>query len=248
MPSRRAFLSALAAFSIAALPAVATAQSQVPAPALKPKRPPGAKSTSPAAPSAADSPPVVPGTYTHGTVIVLRGLYNFFSRGMDKVAADLRARGVTVTLDNHARWQIISDRIIKAYKADPQKTTPIILIGHSLGGDASLVMCNWLAQNGVPVRFVVVFDAVAETHPIIGGTQEILNFYKPHGYGQEVDPAPSFTGVINNVDLTDRKDIDHLNIDKDPTLQAEVITQVLAILDGKAKPPKPGSKTTAASG
>ena len=53
-------------------------------------------------------------------------------------------------------------------------------------------MSNWLAQNGVPVRFVVIFDAVAQTHPIIGGVQEVLNFYKPKGYGQEVKAAPSF--------------------------------------------------------
>ena len=122
---------------------------------------------------------------------------------------------------------------------------PVILIGHSLGGDASIVMSNWLAQNGVPVRFVVIFDAVAQTHPIIGGVQEVLNFYKPKGYGQEVKAAPSFNGVISNVDLTDRKDIDHLNIDEDPVLQAEVTAESSKYLTENGKPAKKKSTPTA---
>jgi hypothetical protein len=239
MTSRRAFLSALAALSLSAsgLPTLVTA-AEVPLPQPRPKTPPNPKAVSPT--SAATSGPVKVGTYTHGRVIVLRGLYNFFSRGMDQIAADLRHRGVTVTLENHSRWQVLSAKLIDEYKANPKDVVPIILIGHSLGGDASLVMANWLAHNGVPVRFVAVFDAVAETHPIIGSVQEVLNYYKGNGYGQKVEPGPNFKGAIDNVDLSDRKDIDHLNIDKDPVLQGEVIARVMAILDGKAKAPPSG--------
>jgi hypothetical protein len=133
---------------------------------------------------------------------------------------------VPVTLSNHSKWQTISAKLIQEYRANPKEVAPVILIGHSLGGDASIVMSNWLAQNGVPVRFVVIFDAVAQTHPITGGVQEVLNFYKPKGYGQEVKAAPSFRGEIRNVDLTERKDINHVNIDEDPVLQAEVTADV----------------------
>ena len=189
--------------------------------------------------------PVVAGEFTHGRVIVLRGLYNFFSRGMDQINKDLKALGVPVLISNHSKWQTISAKLIEEYKANPKEVLPIIFIGHSLGGDASIVMSNWLALNGVPVRLVVIFDAVAQTHPIIGGVQEVINFYKPKGYGQKVDAAASFNGVINNVDLTDRKDIDHLNIDKDPVLQAEVIARVIEILSENGKPAKKKSTPTA---
>ncbi len=257
---RRAFLSVLAALliGIAGLPSLAAAQAQVPNPILRPQKAPNPNAKLPvpettnaaksATPEAKPATPPVAGDFTHGRVIVLRGLYNFFSRGMDKVAKDLKALGAPVHLSNHSHWQEISDKLIAEYRANPKEVLPVILIGHSLGGDASIVMSNWLAQNGIPVRLVVIFDAVAQTHPIIGGVQEVLNFYKPKGYGQEVNAAPSFTGVINNVDLTERKDIDHLNIDKDPILQAEVIARVIEILNesvgkpARKKSPPPVAK------
>jgi len=242
MTSRRTLFSALAAFLIGVvmLPAFSAAQVQVPNPVLRPKVAPNPKAALPVAPSATSktAAPVVAGDFTHGRVIVLRGLANVFSRGMDKLAKDFKALGIPVLLSNHSRWQMIAADLIKEYKANPKETAPIILIGHSLGGDASIVMSNWLAQNGVPVRFVVIFDAVAQTHPIIGGVQEVLNFYKPKGYGQEVKAAASFRGEIRNVDLTDRKDINHVNIDEDPVLQAEVTADVVKYLTESGRPKK----------
>lgn len=254
MTTGRVFLVALAAFVIgaAALPSLAAAQAtqpqaQVPTPVLRPQKAPNpraslpapAAATTAAAQSGNGKPVAAAGPYTHGRIIVLRGLYNIFSRGMDKIAKDMEEMGLPVSLYNHSRWQVIAAKLIEEYRANPQQVAPIILIGHSLGGDASIVMSNWLAHNGVPVRFVVVFDAVAQTHPLIGGIQEVMNFYKPKGYGQEVKAAPSFRGTINNVDLTDRKDIDHLNIDKDPVLQGEVIARVVEIMnESNGKPAK----------
>lgn len=242
MTSRRVFISALAALliGVVVLPEFAAAQVQVPNPVPRPKVVPNPKAVLPApqASTTKAAAPLVAGDFTHGRVIVLRGLANVFSRGMDKLAKDLKELGVPVTLSNHSRWQTISAKLIADYRADPKEVLPVILIGHSLGGDASIVMSNWLAQNGVPVRFVVIFDAVAQTHPIIGGVQEVLNFYKPKGYGQEVKAAPSFRGEIRNVDLTDRKDINHVNIDEDPVLQAEVTADVMKYLSETGKPKK----------
>ena len=170
-----------------------------------------------------------------GRVIILRGLYNVFSRGMDSLWRRLNDLGVQTTLDNHASWRRIADKLITQYKTE-KDVAPIILIGHSLGADASLVMANWLTLNRVPVRLIVTFDGVAVTHPVKGTVGEIINFYKPKGYGRRVETGKGFNGTLNNVDLTDRRDIDHLNIDKDPVLQEEIIAKVLEIL--KVKPPK----------
>ena len=244
LPTRRGLLPVLAVL-IAGLvftPVLAAAQVQVPTPTPRPKVVPNPKATLPvpsaaatatkpkAAPSAstADIPGV--GEYPIGRVIVLRGLGNIFSRGMDAIAKDLKGRGVNVNLQNHSRWQSISAKLIEDYRANPKEVGPIILVGHSLGGDASIVMANWLTQNRVPVRLIVVFDAVAQVHPVNAGVEDVINFYKPKGYGQEVKGSANFKGTINNVDLTDRTDIDHLNIDKDPVIQQEVIASVMAIL------------------
>ena len=147
----------------------------------------------------------------------------------------LKAVGVPALISNHSKWQKISAKLIAEYKAN-KDVAPIILIGHSLGGDASLVMSNRLGLNGVPVRLVVIFDAVAQTDPMIGDVSEVINYYKPKGYGQEVDAAArASTATIDNVDLTERNDIDHLNIDKIEKLHEEVIVKVVAILKEKPK-------------
>ncbi len=236
MRPRRAALLALAAFAVglSAAAAPSRADDAVRGPAPRPAAAPEAtaKSTTakPATATAAVTLPKPPaGGYTRGRVIILRGLYNIWSRGMDTLAKKFEAQGVKVILDNHARWQKISNDAIADYKTN-KNITPIIIIGHSLGGDAALVMSNWMVQNGVPVRLIVVFDAVAQTHPVEHGIQEVLNFYKPHGYGQEVVGSPRFDGTITNVDMTDRHDLDHLNIDKDEQLQDEVLAKSLEIL------------------
>ncbi|WP_421725684.1 thioesterase domain-containing protein [Bauldia sp.] len=148
---------------------------------------------------------------------------------MDDIAEDLEAQGVEVILANHGRWRRLADEAIAAYKKD-KNTAPIIIIGHSLGGDAALVMSNWMVHNGVPVRLIVVFDAVAQTHPLRGGIQEVINFYRPRGYGQEVKGSERFNGTIDNIDLTERPGVNHLNMDKDEGLQAEVLAKTLQVL------------------
>lgn len=250
--TRRALLFALAALlvGLAFGPSLATAQVQVPNPTPRPQVTPNPKAVLPAPEATststsgkaktADIPG--PGNYPNGRVIILRGLGNVFSRGMDQIAKDLKARGVNVNLQNHSRWQGISAKLIEEYRANPNQVSPIILIGHSLGGDASIVMSNWLTLNRVPVRFVVIFDAVGQIHPVNAGVQELVNFYKAKGYGQEIKASPNFTGNINNIDLTDRTDIDHLNIDKDPVIQAEVIASVMKII-AEANGGKPARKS-----
>lgn len=257
LPNRRVLLSVLLAFliGVALLPAPASAQVQVPNPTPRPKVVPNPNAALPTPRPATTTPAAKPastvavvdipaaGAYPNGRVIVLRGLANIFSRGMDVIAKDLKARGVNVNLQNHSRWQTISAKLIEEYRANPQETAPIILIGHSLGGDASIVMANWLIQNRIPVRLVVVFDAVGQIHPVNAGVEEVINFYKPKGYGQEVKASANFKGTVNNVDLTDRTDIDHLNIDKDPIIQQEVIASVMKIL-ATANGQKPARKST----
>ena len=227
MKAGRAAAVTLAAFifGLVATALHASAQETVPLPSPRP-----AYTAPKTAIGSTDMPKPPAGGYNHGTVVILRGLHNIWSRGMDALAKKFEAQGVEVTLSNHAFWRDIANDIIAEYKKDPKKTTPIIIIGHSLGGDAALVMSNWMVHNGVPVRFIVVFDAVAQTHPVEGGVEEVLNFYKPKGYGQEVNGSKRFKGTITNIDLTKRRDLDHLNIDKDEDLQDQVLAKTLTIL------------------
>jgi hypothetical protein len=81
----------------------------------------------------------------------------------------------------------------------------------------------------VPVRLVVAFDGVHEGHTVSRGVQEVVNYYKPDGWGKFVEAGPGFKGKLQNVDLSDRTEIDHLNIEKSAALHDEVIAKVTAI-------------------
>ncbi len=239
MKSRRAAFMALAAFmfglSAAIVPSKADDPIRLPSPrpAHAPKATaPNATATKTTKTSTVAIPKPPAGGYKGGRVIILRGLHNIWSRGMDALAKKFEAQGVPVILANHSHWQFIANQAIADYKAD-KNVAPIIIIGHSLGGDAALVMSNWMAHNNVPVRFVAVFDAVSQGHPVEPGVAEVLNFYKPKGYGQEVVGTARYKGKIINVDLTKEKDVDHLNIDEDQQLQDQVLAESLAILKGQ---------------
>ena len=155
--------------------------------------------------------PVQP--YTYGRIILLRGLMNIFSRGIDALEGEMKQRGLPVKVYNHTAWQPLADAMIVEYKTN-KTMAPVIIVGHSLGADASIIMANYLAEHGVPVSLVVNFDGVVEPSLMTAGTAQVFNYYKPHAFGQEVKATRGFRGTITNIDLSDHPEIEHLNIDK----------------------------------
>src|SRR5262249_1099287 len=117
--------------------------------------------------------------------------------------------------------------------------TPIIIVGHSLGADASLIMANYLAEHNVPVSLVITFDGVVEPALMTAGNAQVINYYKPHAFGQEVKGTRGFRGTISTIALTNPPEIEHLNIDKIPSLHEDTITKILEIMNKKPNPAKP---------
>ena len=167
----------------------------------------------------------------HGTVrwtahvYLLRGLMNVFSLGMDELAAKIRAQGIVATVHNHADYEELADAAARNYKAGEEG--PIIIIGHSLGADASVHMANRLGALGVPVKLVVPFDPV---NPTTAGANiaRVVNLYISNGVGRSVAPGTGFRGVLENIDLKGRVDLGHMSIDNSSQLQQQVLGYVLA--------------------
>jgi pimeloyl-ACP methyl ester carboxylesterase len=175
--------------------------------------------------------------YAYGRIILMRGLMNIFSRGMDTLETELKQRGLPVKIYNHTAWNPTADAMIEEYKTN-KSMLPIIIVGHSLGADASLIMSNYLAEHGVPVSLVITFDGVVEPALATNGNAEIINYYKPNAFGQEVKPTRGFRGKITNIDLTDHPEIEHLNIDKIPSLHEDTIAKILEVMKKKPAPVK----------
>ena len=145
---------------------------------------------------------------------------------------EMKQRGLPVELYNHTSWNAVADKLIEDYKAN-KNVAPIIIVGHSLGADAALVLANWLIDHNVPVRLVVTLDGVGEVATMVGGSAEVINYYKPHQFGQEVVSTHGFKGKITNIDLSDHPEIGHLNIDKNQMIHDDIITKVLEIMKKK---------------
>lgn len=158
-------------------------------------------------------------------VYLLRGLMNIFSLGMDELAQKIEHIGIAATVANHSDWQEMSDRIAAKYKAGNHGA--IILIGHSLGADAVMLMGEYLGKKGVPVALIVPFDGTA-SHAVSGNVARVLNItqrdyaYMKRGYG--------FRGELTNLDVSGEPNMGHISIDKSPRLHNLVLKKIASIV------------------
>jgi len=173
-------------------------------------------------------------------VYLFRGLANVFSLGMDDMAKELKAQGIPNKVLNHANWPRVAADITAKYKANPKATRPIVLVGHSLGANAVLLMAQKLARDGVPVDLVVTFDPTTKG-PVAPGVRRYLNLYQSNnGWAEALDvPAGAGKRVVNS-DVRKRTDIkaavSHFDIDKNRVLHQQVVAEIVRLAGGKAKP------------
>lgn len=173
-----------------------------------------------------------------GHVYLLRGLLNVFSLGMDTLASQIEAAGVTATVHSYTIWHGLADDMIAQYRAGNHE--PIILMGHSNGADTTILIARKLAQSNVPVALIVNFDPVSP-EPVPSNVRQIVNFYVPAGWGQPVAPDSRFKGKLANVN--ENANTNHFVIDKNEDLHRQAIARVLAVVGsggrrGLAKKPK----------
>lgn len=166
------------------------------------------------------APKVRSGTH----VYLLRGLLNVFSLGMDDLAEKLTRRGVYATVHNHAEWQSLSDQIAAQYKAGNRSA--VVLVGHSLGADAVMLMGAYLGERGVPVSLIVPFDGTA-SFPATRNVRAVMNLTQ-RDYAR-MTRGPGFGGNLQNIDVSSDQSIGHISIDKSARLHAMVVNRILGI-------------------
>ena len=170
-----------------------------------------------------------------GEVILLRGLANIFSRGMDVIHEKLVAKGVDARVYNHASWEDLARDLIARAKRK-QVSYPIIIMGHSLGANQAVVLASYLGARGVPVEFVVAFDPTVAT--VAGkNVRRVVNYYLPNGENR-VRKGSGFKGKLSNVNVTNMNDVTHMNVEKNPTLQSRSIKTVMSLTKKKRRSSK----------
>ncbi|MCB1384992.1 MAG: hypothetical protein KDJ80_03545 [Nitratireductor sp.] len=160
-----------------------------------------------------------------GEIYLMRGLANIFSRGIDRMADDMRARGYDASNFSYKFWQPIADDIVARARRDAV-SYPIIIMGHSLGGNESSKFANYLGSRGVEVSLVVAFDPV-ETGHVGANIDRVVNYYLPKtNEDNRIHASAGFTGTIENIDVTTDTSITHTNVEKNARFQAASIKKL----------------------
>lgn len=178
-----------------------------------------------------------------GEVYLLRGLANVFSTGLDQINEKFHRRGVNSKVDNHTIWQAWADDIV-ARNQRGDVSYPVIIMGHSLGGNATVQMAQYLGERGVHVSYAVAFDPTITTEPG-PNVDEVINYYLPNGRkGKDANivvEGPGFTGKVINYDVTPMgPDVTHFNIEKQPELQVRVMTKAISLMKPRFTGLEPG--------
>ena len=166
---------------------------------------------------------------SHPHVYLMRGLLNIFSLGMDQLAAQIARNGIDASVYNHSVEESVVGTIVQKYRAGDHG--PYILVGHSLGADAVMVMAQQLNSQGVPVALVVPFDGT-ESYTAPANVSCVVNLtQRKYAYTQA---GAGFHGKLSNVDVSSDTSIDHVTIDKSPRLQAMALKEIMQAARGQS--------------
>lgn len=169
-----------------------------------------------------------------GEVYLLRGLANVFSRGMDTLGAKMVRSGLDARVYNHASWRDLADNIVARNKKK-KVSYPIVIMGHSLGGNASTNMAKYLGDRNIKVKYVVTFDPTITT--VVGkNVGRVINFYLPNDSNSNVvKKTRGFKGVVKNISVRGVRGLKHTTIEKDANFHNQVINRTLRYTEKRRK-------------
>jgi hypothetical protein len=176
-------------------------------------------------------------------VDLLRGLADIFSRGMDTLTGKLNQQGYSARVYSTNGWQTVAHRIAVAYSRGHKDI--VVIIGHSLGANATFDIANQLDRQNIPIELVVTFDAT-QPQPVPKNVLHLVIFYQQIGFGKPVSAGPEFKGELTNIDLTADTGLSHTTIEKSPRLHLMVMKKIEDVvrkdLASKVKATKPKPK------
>lgn len=156
-------------------------------------------------------------------VYLFRGFANVFSTGMDSLGAELAARGYDAQVYSNLSAEGAAAQALQAQRADK---APVVIIGHSLGGNAAFQMARAMQAQGGKVALVVVFGPTYyDSAP--ANVSRVINYYQATGVvTATISRGPGFRGSLSNVNLDSAPGVNHLNIEKIASLHAQTISAI----------------------
>jgi hypothetical protein len=156
-------------------------------------------------------------------VLLLRGLFGVFSTGLDGIASQLKAKHIDAEVAGHLHWSAAITEI--EHDRSAGHTGPLVLVGHSQGANNVIDMARSLKSHNITVDLLVTLAPSAQ-NPIPTNVVRAVNYYQSPGWGEAIVADHGFHGKIVNVNLADDPNISHINIDKNPKIQSEIVREI----------------------
>jgi len=183
----------------------------------------------PAARAESNASATAPGdtqTQQRPRVYLFRGFAGMvFSQGTDRLAERIERAGFSATVNEAVVCPIIAKKAVRDYHAKP---APIVAIGHSVGAACALSLAATLSGDNIPVSLVVTTDPARITGDVPLNVERYINIFQSNSIlgGGDVKPAKGFRGNYASFDLAEHDEITHVNMEKDETIQQQVVTKI----------------------
>lgn len=165
-------------------------------------------------------------------VYFIRGFMGVFSTGFDAMAKKLNKKNVRTQVFGHLSGSTIRANIIKQWAQQRKRHKPIVLVGHSFGGNAAFEVAALLAKEDIPVALVITVDPT-RAGPVSTNVKSYVNYYFPgNGLGTKLKAKGKVSSSrIKNIDMRDRqKALDthdgHWTVTSNDALQSEIMKTV----------------------
>ena len=177
-----------------------------------------------------------------GRAYLFRGVAGLiYSRGMDSLADRIRHAGVAASVQTYLLWRAAVDQAIQDYRRDP---APIVLIGHSMGGDSALAFAQRLNSENIPVSLLVTCDPTRIAEDVPPNVERYINIFQSSNFmgGGNVVQTARFHGHYASFNLKDHSEIIHINIEKAEHIQEQLVRKIAelsatpAAVQGEAVP------------
>ena len=180
-------------------------------------------------------------TARHGKILLVRGMFTVFSLGLDDLATRLSAQGYNTEVVPACVSHPAVDDVCRKY-ATNELSGPLVLIGHSLGGDLLPGLADRVAAYRRVVDLLVMIDS---TFPgdCPHNVRRCVNLYQsnfsPEWFrifrGAPIRAKNAATELVN-VDIrrfpgqTEAASLDHFNIEASPWIHQMVINEVARLM------------------
>ncbi|MEN0000685.1 MAG: hypothetical protein AAF940_07365 [Pseudomonadota bacterium] len=166
-------------------------------------------------------------------IILVRGLANIFSTGLDRLGDRLEDQGLKPTVVGLGSPSSRA-RTIAAKTRNNSRRGAVVLVGHSYGADEAIRIANSLDDEGVKVDLLLTFDPTI-SGPVSKNVRHAINYHTTSaGMWGPIKAGDGFNGRLNNVNVGEESDdndrINHFNVEKAETLHERAVREIKRVV------------------